>query len=116
MGRWGHSWQSLAIDTVDWLLVLSLESESVLKVLCNVGEEVELDMSDSLVQVFGASVCLVVLHMEYHSLPQGVSNWSILGSVGENGHETELEWVLEGLGKGLLRWVGGLEYWLWRYV
>ena len=32
MGRWDHSWQSLAVDIVDWSLVLSSELESVLSV------------------------------------------------------------------------------------
>ena len=76
MGGWGHSWWSLAIDTVDWLLVLSSESESLILVLCDVGEEVGLDMVDSLFNgdaSSGASVCLlVVLHVGYLSLPQSV--------------------------------------------
>ena len=41
MGRWGHNWQSLGINIVDWLLGLSPESESVLG---DVGKAVGQDM------------------------------------------------------------------------
>ena len=47
MGRWGHNWWSLAIDIVDWLLVLSSESRSMLG---NVSEAVGLDMVGVLVE------------------------------------------------------------------
>ena len=73
MGRWGHNWQSLAVDTVDWLLVLWSESALVLH---DVSEEDGLETVDVLVEGdagAGASLCLLVVSfVGLRSLPEGV--------------------------------------------
>ena len=98
IGRWGYSLQSLAVDTVDWSLVLLSDSESELFVLWNVSEEAGLDMLDSLDESdagsggISGSPCDVAYKVPFIAT-RCVSNWSMLGSVGENGPEMGLEWV-----------------------
>ena len=108
----GHSWQSLAVDIVDWLLVLLSESESVL-VLCDVGEEDGLKTVDVCVDGDAVSwgICVSCSGAVCRVLfiaTRCASSWSMHSSAGKNGPEMRLEWVLEGLGKGLQRGVDGL--------
>ena len=78
--------------------MLSSESESLLLVLHGEGEEVGLDMADSLVvgDASSGGICVSSCGIARRVLfiaTRCASNWSMLGSFGKNGPEKGLEWV-----------------------
>ena len=100
---WSQSRQALPVNIVEWSLVLSSDSESVLLV-CD-GDEDGLKSVDVLEDDSGTGgICVssigMVCRVPFFAT-RCVSNWSMQDSAGRDSHEIGLEWALEGPEKGL---------------